>query len=154
MTIETSTSHHQAASDSSVPRSIARAMDGAQAFLHSALLKVPWLWRCDSTILDTKPKLSAEELRTYGKRARSQISVSSPLLYTNLVASSSNPDKPVHKRFQLCHLTISVCIDCGEGWHPRDVTREEEEQQSRIVCWANVALGVFLCSRCLPVCQF
>jgi hypothetical protein len=44
------------------------------------------------------------------------------------------------------YLTNSICLDCGDGWIPRNATPEEEHELAQRVRWANVALGIFLCS--------
>jgi hypothetical protein len=71
----TSTHPCHTSSDDKIPRSILRAMEGAKAFLHSALLKVPWLWRMDPLRIKAAQEITATDLRTYGKVIRSQINV-------------------------------------------------------------------------------
>ena len=61
-----------------VPRSILRAMDGAKAFLHSSLLKVPWMWRMDPAGSTVNGEIVTDELRNYQKTIRSQINVEPP----------------------------------------------------------------------------
>ena len=92
MPTDNSSTISQIASDTAVPRSIVRAMEGAKDFLHSTLLKVPWLWRADTAIVNAKPSLNSDELREHCKEVRSQINVYSLLCISNTVASSSNYD--------------------------------------------------------------
>ena len=65
----------QTSSDGHIPRSILHAMDGAKDFLHSSLLKVPWMWRMDSATTRGMGEVVTDELRNYGKAVRSQINV-------------------------------------------------------------------------------
>jgi hypothetical protein len=67
-----------------VPRSILRAMEGAKEFLHSQLLKVPWLWRLDPTGFERDQILNSNTLRIYGKTVRDQINVSFLLHYADV----------------------------------------------------------------------
>ena|SRR5208282_4527169 len=79
-------------SDMQVPRSILRAMDGAKAFLHSSLLKVPWMWRMDSAAPTVSGEIVTDELRNYQKTIRSQINVEPPSVPNfDFLAPSSNP---------------------------------------------------------------
>ena len=57
-----------------VPRSLLRSMDGAKAFLHPSLLKVPWLWR-----LTSRPSVNedVEQVRNYCKNVRTMLNVTS-----------------------------------------------------------------------------
>jgi hypothetical protein len=68
----------------SVPRSILRAMEGAKQFLHSQLLKVPWLWRLDPIGFEREQILNANTLRSYGKTVREQINVFFLLNYADV----------------------------------------------------------------------
>jgi hypothetical protein len=65
-------------SNMQVPRSILHAMDGAKTFLHSSLLKVPWMWRMDPAGSTVNGEIVTDELRNYQKTIRSQINVEPP----------------------------------------------------------------------------
>jgi hypothetical protein len=141
-TITAEITHHE----SKIPRSIFRAMDGAKKFLNAQLFKVPWLWRLDPTGFERNQILKSDTLRTYGRTVREQINVS-PLHNQILTRSFFVKFQVIGKKgFNSCYLTGSICVDCGSGWVARETTKEEEYRISREVCWANVALGVFLCS--------
>jgi hypothetical protein len=77
MKSDTPINESQTLSDVQIPRSILRAMDGAKAFLHSSLLKVPWMWRMSPATIMGKGESVSDELRSYGKNVRSQINVHS-----------------------------------------------------------------------------
>lgn len=134
-------------SDDKVPRTILRAMEGAKGFLHSSLFKVPWLWRMDpAAIRSDENSDGPEDFRNYGKAVRSLINVC-PLAHIPLISQLLRQIPSNRLHFSIpSNLTLRICVDCGEGSQPWDTTFGNERKRSRCICWANAALGVFLCS--------